>query len=76
MKAKERIYIDSEQKKAVKAGDPSAAFLLAGIGQDIPEAAVEKYGLKDGSVPSGSSSSSSSGSKKKSSSKKKKSSSS
>ena len=42
--AEERLYLSADGK-VVKAGDPSAATLLAGAGDEIPMAQAEALGL-------------------------------
>lgn len=43
--AEERLYLNADQSKVVKEGDPEAASLLAGVGQVIPRFHVERLGL-------------------------------
>jgi hypothetical protein len=47
MKAKERLYVTADRSKVVKEGDPNAAFLLVGKGQEIHPKLAETYGLKE-----------------------------
>lgn len=42
--AEERLYLSADGK-VVKAGDPSAASLLAGVGDEIPMEQAEALGL-------------------------------
>ncbi len=48
MIAKERMYTNSAQTKLVRAGSPDAAYLYAGVGTEIPESAVKRFGIVDG----------------------------
>lgn len=51
MKARERLYLTSGRDQLVRQGDPLAAFLYAGEGDEIPETAAERFGLVDGRLP-------------------------
>ena len=47
----QRLYHTADKSKVVAEGDPNAAFLYAVPGDEIPETAVELYGLVDGGLP-------------------------
>jgi len=51
MIATERLYLTADRKKVVAAGDKAAAALYATPGDEIPESAVERFGLTDGGLP-------------------------
>ncbi|KKM79468.1 hypothetical protein LCGC14_1349600 [marine sediment metagenome] len=44
--AKQRLYVNADESEIVPEDSPAAAFLLAGEGCEVPEAAVERYGLR------------------------------
>ncbi|MBW8638990.1 hypothetical protein K1W69_17470 [Hoeflea sp. WL0058] len=50
MQAAERLYITADKKRLVAEGDPAGAFLYAAPGDEIPDSAVDKFGLVDGKV--------------------------
>lgn len=53
MQAKERLYLTTDRKELVREGDPAAATLYAGPGDEIPESAVQLFGLVDGTLGKG-----------------------
>lgn len=48
MIAKERIFLTADRKRAVAEGHKDAAFLFAAPGDEVPDSAVEAFGLVDG----------------------------
>lgn len=50
MKALQRLYLSEDRSLLVAEGDARAASLYAGVGDEIPESAVEKFGLEDGGL--------------------------
>jgi hypothetical protein len=48
MIAAERLYLTAERDALVREGDPDGAFLYAAPGDEIPDSAVERFGLVDG----------------------------
>ncbi len=50
MRARERLYLTADKSRVVAYGDPKAAFLYAAEGDEIPDSAVEKFGLVDGGL--------------------------
>ena len=52
MQAQERLYLTEKKDKLVGEGDKRAATLYAVPGDEIPDAAAEKFGLKEGKLPS------------------------
>lgn len=50
MKAKVRLYLTANGKALVDEGDPKGASLYAAPGDEIPESAVELFGLVDGGL--------------------------
>lgn len=53
MHAKERLYLTACRTALVREGDPTAASLYAGPGDEIPASAVERFGLVDGTIADG-----------------------
>lgn len=51
MKCEERMYLTRDRQQLVGEGDERAAFLYATPGDEIPETAVTKFGLKEGKLP-------------------------
>lgn len=51
MKAMMRLFLTTCLTRLVAEDDPDAATLYAGIGDEIPESAAEKFGLVDGLFP-------------------------
>ena len=51
MIAKARLYLVADKSRLVREGDPKAAFLYATEGDEIPDSAVEQFGLVDGDLP-------------------------
>lgn len=47
----ERLYLNKDKSKLVPHGHDDAAFLYASPGDEIPESAAERFGLKDGKLP-------------------------
>lgn len=48
MQCTQRLYLTEDKQKLVGEGDKKAAFLYAVPGDEIPDSAVEKFGLVDG----------------------------
>lgn len=48
MHAKERLYLTAGRDRLVREGDKAAAFLYAAKGDEIPDSAAARFGLKDG----------------------------
>lgn len=48
MIAKERLYLTPCRKGVVREGDARAAYLLAGVGDEIEDRVAEGYGIADG----------------------------
>ncbi|PAL20214.1 hypothetical protein [Sphingopyxis sp. GW247-27LB] len=55
MIAKERLYLTADSKRLVREGDRAAASLYAAKGDEIPDSAVQRFGLKDGTIGKGNS---------------------
>lgn len=53
MTAKERLYLTKDAKALVREGDPKGASLYAAPGDEIPDSAVERFGLVDGTIKGG-----------------------
>ncbi len=53
MKATTRLYLTASKAALVLEGDPRAATLYAAPGDDIPDSAVERFGLADGTIGDG-----------------------
>lgn len=53
MQAKERLYLARDGKTLVREGDAKGSTLYAAPGDEIPESAVELFGLVDGTIKSG-----------------------
>ena len=51
MQAQERLYLTEKRDKLVGEGDKRARFLYAIPGDEIPNDAAEKFGLKEGKLP-------------------------
>lgn len=51
MIARENLYLTADRSRLVDESSPEQAFLLAAKGREIPKWAVEKFGLRSGSVP-------------------------
>lgn len=51
MVAAMRLCLTADRDELVAEGDPRAAFLYASVGDEIPQSAVEKFGLVDGKLP-------------------------
>lgn len=51
MVAEMRLCLTADRDELVAEGDPRAAFLYASVGDEIPQSAVEKFGLVDGKLP-------------------------
>lgn len=51
MQCQQRLYQTADRTKLVHEGDPKAAFLYATPGDEIPDNAAERYGLKEGKLP-------------------------
>ncbi|WP_339745589.1 hypothetical protein [uncultured Maricaulis sp.] len=51
MKATQRLFLTATKLALVAEGDPLAAFLYAAPGDDIPDSAVDRFGLVDGGLP-------------------------
>lgn len=49
--AKVRLFLTAAKDAVVAEGDPGAAFLYAAVGDEIPDAAAEHFGLVDGRIP-------------------------
>lgn len=47
----QRLFHTADKSKVVAEGDKAAAFLYAVPGDEIPQSAVERYGLADGGLP-------------------------
>lgn len=50
MYAKERLYLTADQSKLVREGDGEGATLYAAPGDEIPDSAVARFGLVDGTI--------------------------
>lgn len=50
--ARQRLFLNADKTKLVAEGDTEGAFLYVAPGDEIPEDAHEKFGLKDGALPS------------------------
>jgi hypothetical protein len=50
MFAKERLYLTAKRDRIVLEGDKSAATLYAAPGDEIPQSAVDRFGLVDGTI--------------------------
>ena len=50
MQAKERLFLTADGTRLVAEGDPAGAVLYAAPGDEIPDSAVEKFGLVDGTI--------------------------
>ncbi len=50
MRAKTRLYLTADRAALVREHDPRAATLYAAIGDEIPDSAVARFGLVDGTV--------------------------
>lgn len=48
MKAAQRLYLTADRDALVGEGDPAGAFLYAAPGDEIPDSAVERFGLVEG----------------------------
>lgn len=53
MEAKERLYLTADATKLVREGDPEGATLYCAPGDEIPDEAVERFGLVDGTIAGG-----------------------
>ncbi len=53
MIAAERLYLTADRQRVVREGDTEAAFLYAAPGDEIPDSAVEMFGLVDGTIAGG-----------------------
>lgn len=51
MVAAMRLCLTANKDELVAEDDPRAAFLYAAVGDEIPQSAVEKFGLVDGKLP-------------------------
>ena len=51
MTAAMRMCLTADRERLVPAGSEEAAFLYASVGDDIPESAVERFGLVHGCLP-------------------------
>jgi hypothetical protein len=49
--ARQRLFLNADKTKLVGEGDTEGAFLYVAPGDEIPEDAHEKFGLKDGALP-------------------------
>lgn len=52
MQAQERLYLTEKKDTLVREGDKRARFLYAVPGDEIPNETAEKFGLKEGKLPS------------------------
>lgn len=52
MQAQERLYLTEKKDTLVREGDKRARFLYAVPGDEVPNDAAEKFGLKEGKLPS------------------------
>lgn len=50
MRATTRLYLTADRAALVREHDPRAATLYAAIGDEIPDSAVQRFGLVDGTV--------------------------
>lgn len=52
VRADRRLYLTADKSRVVEHGDPDAAWLLAGVGGQIPPAEADRLGLevRDGRV--------------------------
>lgn len=50
MQAKERLWLTADKSKIVPEGHKDAATLYAAVGDEIPQTAADRYGIKDGAV--------------------------
>lgn len=48
MKAKQRLYVTADRQTVVTEGDTRAAFLLTGVGHDVPKEFVDQVKALDG----------------------------
>lgn len=48
MKAKQRLYLTADRQTVVVEGDTRAAFLLTGVGHDVPKEFVDQVKALDG----------------------------
>ena len=53
MQAKERMWWNADRTGLLPEGHKDARILYAAVGDNIPDSAVERFGLKDGSLPKG-----------------------
>lgn len=51
MVAAMRLCLTADRDELVAEDDPRAAFLYASVGDEIPQSAVEKFGLVEGKLP-------------------------
>lgn len=51
MIAQERLYLTEKRDRVVREGDARSAFLYAVPGDEIPQSAVDRFGLVDGRLP-------------------------
>jgi predicted flap endonuclease-1-like 5' DNA nuclease len=51
--AQERLYLTADKSRLVRDGDKAAAFLYAAPGDEIPDSAVQRFGLVGGRLPDG-----------------------
>lgn len=51
MVAAMRLCLTADKDELVAEDDPRAAFLYAAVGDQIPQSAVDKFGLVDGKLP-------------------------
>lgn len=51
MQAQERLYLTEKKDTLVREGDKRARFLYAVPGDEVPNDAAEKFGLKEGKLP-------------------------
>ena len=51
--AQERLYLTADRNRVVREGDKAAAFLYAAPGDEIPDSAVQRFGLVGGRLPDG-----------------------
>jgi len=54
--AKANLVLTKDRDRVVEEGDPEGAFPFAQAGEEIPEYAVQKYGIKEGELASSKSS--------------------
>lgn len=48
--AQERMFLNADKTKALPEGHKDAAFLYAGVGDEIPASACERFGIVDGKL--------------------------